>query len=92
MNKHPSHENELKKLNRIVGQVEGISRMIGEGRYCPDIIAQLRAARAALRSVEASVLETHLQHCVTDAMMAGNRKKASEKIMELGDLLKRFDQ
>lgn len=92
MSKHPSHENELKKLNRIVGQVEGISRMIGEGRYCPDIIAQLRAARAALRSVEANILETHLQHCVADAITTGNRKKSSEKIMELGDLLKRFDQ
>jgi DNA-binding FrmR family transcriptional regulator len=90
--KHPSHENELKKLNRIAGQVEGISRMISENRYCPDIIAQVRAARAALRSVEANILETHLQHCVADAITTGNRKKSSEKIMELGELLKRYDQ
>lgn len=92
MSKHPSHENQLKKLNRITGQVEGISRMITEGRYCPDIIAQLRAARAALRSVEANILETHLQHCVADAITTGNRKKSSEKITELGELLKRYDQ
>ena len=92
MTKNPGHHPELKKLNRIAGQVDGIRRMIEEGRYCPDILTQLRAVRAALRSVEASVLETHLQHCVTDAMVSGNRKKASEKIAELGEILRRFDQ
>lgn len=92
MNNNPGHEKELKKLNRIAGQVEGISRMITEGRYCPDIITQIRAARAALRSVESNILETHLQHCVADAITGGSRKKSLEKITELGELLKRYDQ
>lgn len=91
-NKNPSHQEELKKLNRIAGQIEGIRRMIGEGRYCPDILTQLRAVRAAIRTVEASVLETHLQHCVSDALTGGNRKKSSERIDELIDIFKRFDQ
>jgi DNA-binding FrmR family transcriptional regulator len=92
MSKHPSHEDELKKLNRIAGQVDGIRRMIEEGRYCPDILTQLRAVRAAVRNVEASVLETHLQHCVTDAISSGNKKKSGDRIAELIDIFKRFDQ
>lgn len=89
--KHPCHHEELPKLNRIAGQIDGIKTMIGEHRYCPDIITQLRAARAALRTVEAKILETHLQHCVTDAMMTGNKKETLAKIEELKNLFKRFD-
>ncbi len=89
--KHPSHQAELKKLNRVSGQVEGIKRMIEDCKYCPDIITQIRAARAALRSVEASILETHLQFCVADALASGKSKDAQARIEELKDLFKRFD-
>lgn len=89
--KHPCHDTELPKLNRIAGQIEGIKSMIGEHRYCPDIITQIRAARAALRAVEAQILETHLQSCVADVMMAGNKKETSARIEELKNLFKRFD-
>ena len=90
--KHPCHKNELKKLNRISGQIEGIKKMINEGRYCPDILTQLRAARAAIHTVEADILECHLQSCVRDAMISGNEKDTAEKINELKDLFKRFDK
>jgi DNA-binding FrmR family transcriptional regulator len=85
------HKHEIKKLNRVAGQIEGIRKMIEADRNCTDIITQLRAARAAIRTLEANILETHLQHCITDAMLSGNRKKATEKIDELKDLFKRFD-
>jgi CsoR family transcriptional regulator, copper-sensing transcriptional repressor len=88
---HPCHHGELKKLNRISGQIEGIKKMIEEHRYCPDILTQLRAVRSALRAIEANVLETHLQSCVADAMLAGNEKENKKKIEELKDLFKRFD-
>lgn len=65
--------------------------MIEDGRHCTDILTQLRAARSALKSIEASVLEDHLQSCVKDAMMSGNQKEAAEKLTELKDLFKRFD-
>ncbi len=90
-NKYPCHMSEIGKLNRISGQVEGIKRMIEEHRYCPDILTQLRAARSAIRSVEANILETHLQSCVTDAMISGDQKQTKAKIAELKDLFKRFD-
>ncbi len=89
--KHPCHMSEIGKLNRISGQVEGIKKMIEEHRYCPDILTQLRAARSAIKSVEASVLECHLQSCVADAMVSGSKADKDKKIAELKDLFKRFD-
>lgn len=91
MSKHPCHKSEIPKLSRIAGQVEGIKKMIDEARYCPDILTQLRAARAALRTVELNVLEHHMQSCVTEAMKSGSQKKADEKIAELKDIIKRFN-
>ena len=89
--KHPCHKSEIPKLSRVAGQIEGIKKMIDEGRYCPDILTQLRAARAALRTVELNVLEHHMQSCVADAMKSGDKAEADEKIAELKDIVKRFN-
>ncbi|MGZ5985763.1 MAG: metal-sensitive transcriptional regulator, partial [Caulobacteraceae bacterium] len=52
----------LARLNRIEGQVRGITRMIEEGRYCIDVLTQINAARAALAKVESEMLKAHLNH------------------------------
>ena len=40
----------LKRLNRIEGQVRGLSRMVEQDRYCIDVITQVSAVRAALET------------------------------------------
>ncbi|MEO5668127.1 MAG: metal-sensitive transcriptional regulator [Bdellovibrionota bacterium] len=87
--KHPNHKPEIARLRRIKGQVEGVEKMIVERRYCPDIIHQIRAARAALASLEMGILETHLQHCVTDAIKSPSSSDRDKKIRELLDLFKK---
>lgn len=71
------------------GQLEGVKRMIETGRYCPDILMQLRAIRAAIRKVESTILQKHLQHCVAQAMRNG--EGAEEKIEELKQLFERYE-
>jgi DNA-binding FrmR family transcriptional regulator len=88
--KHPDYHAELARLNRIAGQVEGIKRMVEERRYCPDILTQIRAVRAALQAVEANILETHIDACVIDALKAGSKKSQAKKIAELKDIYRRF--
>ncbi len=66
--------------------------MIAENRYCPDILTQLRAARAALKTIEANVLELHLQGCVAEAMTNGQAADKNKKIMEIKELFKRYDE
>ncbi len=87
----PDHKKELSRLNRISGQIEGVKKMIDERRYCPDIIAQLRAIASATKSLEASLLETHLDSCVRDAFDSGNSEIRKQKISELVKLFKRYE-
>ena len=37
-----------KRLRRVAGQVQGVDRMLDEGRECRDVLTQLTAASKAL--------------------------------------------
>ncbi len=76
----------LKRLRRIEGQVRGIQRMIEEDRYCPDVLTQVAAAQAALRSVARELTRNHLKHC-TSAAIEADDGTADEVIDELVDLM-----
>lgn len=79
----------LKSLNRIEGQVRGLSKMIEDQRYCIDIITQISAVRAALRRVEESILKDHVGHCVEHAIASGNQAEQRRKVSELIEVLSR---
>lgn len=79
----------LKRLNKIEGQVRGITRMIEDKRYCIDIITQISAVRAALRRVEEAVLKDHIGHCVEHAIASGNAAEQRKKVAELTEVLSR---
>lgn len=55
------------RLKRIEGQVRGISRMVDEEKYCIDILTQVSAVMASMRSVGMLVLEDHIRGCVMNA-------------------------
>ena len=86
---HPNHMEDMPRLNRISGQIEGIKKMIEEGRYCPEIISQLRAVRSAVKAVESNILQKHLQNCVAQSFASAEDK--DKKIAELKMLFDRFD-
>jgi DNA-binding FrmR family transcriptional regulator len=79
-----------KRLHRIEGQVRGIERMVDEDRYCIDILTQVAAVRTALESLSLEVLEDHVNHCVHDALTAGDEKVATTKSKELLAAVQRF--
>ena len=86
---HPSHETQLNRLRKVEGQVRGLQKMIEERRYCMDIVSQLRAVSGALKQVELGILETHLQHCVQDALNSNDASEAEAKIQKIVQLLKK---
>lgn len=88
-NHHPDHSENIPRLNRISGQIEGIKKMIADERYCPEIISQLRAVRAALKAVESNILQTHLQNCVAQSF--ASEQERDEKIEELKNLFTKYD-
>ncbi len=86
---YPDHSSQLTRLSRIRGQIEGIERMIGEQRYCVDILIQFRASMAALRAVELNIFDSHIRHCVASALKSKDEKVIETKIQELTELLGR---
>jgi len=89
---HPAHDVQLKKLNRVSGQVDGIKKMVIERRYCPEILMQLRAVRAAIKSIEANIMTAHLHHCVQSAMEEGDSKNISAKLDEINRIFSKYSE
>ena len=79
----------LKRLNRIEGQVRGLARMVEDERYCIDIVTQIGAVRAALRRVEEELLREHVAHCVDHAISSGDKADQRRKVAELIDVMGR---
>ncbi len=82
-----NNESTIKRLNRIEGQVRGISRMIEEERYCIDILQQMQAVKSALGKVEDAILKQHTQTCVESAIASGDVTEQRQKFGELVDLM-----
>ena len=89
--KYPDHSQEISRLNRIDGQIDGVRKMIEERRYCPDIMIQLKAISAAAQAVEANILRSHLEGCVAKAFESKDCEEKEQKIDELISLFKRLD-
>lgn len=88
---HPNHDEELSRLNRLSGQIEGVKKMIQEQRYCPEIITQLRAIQSATKAVESNILRRHLGACVQEAFSSGEKSASEEKIDELITIFQKLD-
>jgi DNA-binding FrmR family transcriptional regulator len=57
-------EDVRKRLRRVAGQVQGIERMLVEGRECRDVITQVSAATRALEQAGFRLLAANLTYCV----------------------------
>ena len=78
-----------RRMNRLIGQVAGIQRMVEEEAYCVDIIQQISAVRGALGKVSGRLLEAHVNHCVSSAFTSGSPGDQREKIDELISVFER---
>lgn len=81
-----SAPNHASRVNRIVGQVGGIQRMIADEKNSVEIIIQLKAVRSAIKALEGEILEEHLQSSAIDL----SRLSAAQKNKKISDLKKIF--
>ena len=77
----------LVSLKTAKGQIEGIIKMLQDGRYCVDISNQIIAAQALLKKANMLILKQHMHHCVKDAV---KEDKGDEKIDEIMDILEKI--
>lgn len=89
--KHTPRDEETQKalqnrLNRIMGQLNGIKNMVDENRYCGDILIQVAAVQSALQSVGYMILQNHMETCVVEEIQQGNLQIVDEAV----DLIKKL--
>ena len=59
-----------KRLNRAIGQLNGVKDMIADNRYCGDVLVQLAAAESAVHRIAEIVLQDHMETCVVEQVRA----------------------
>jgi len=75
------------RLNRIEGQINGLKKMVVQGRPCVEILTQLASAQEALRGLTKLMMRNYLENCATEAI----RSKAGDEIYdELMDVIFKF--
>jgi DNA-binding FrmR family transcriptional regulator len=91
--KNSHHNKEFKKklknrLNRIEGQVRGVSKMIEEDVYCDDVLTQISSIRSALSSTATLLLEAHMKSCVIEQIKSGDDEVIDELLLTIKRMMK----
>lgn len=79
----PYQKKSLARLKRARGQIDGIIRMIEQGKYCADILTQVLALQGALKGVTPLILESHLNTCGAEHLNSKDEKKKNKFIKEI---------
>jgi DNA-binding FrmR family transcriptional regulator len=56
----------INRIKRARGQLDGVLRMLEQGRDCEDVVTQLAAVSRALDRAGFAIIATGLRQCLTD--------------------------
>ena len=78
------------RLRRVEGQVRGLERMVKGSALCVDLLTQIAAIQAALKSAGDEILHHHLRYCLPDSF--GGRLRAPEmaRLEEMEKIFARY--
>lgn len=85
--RHASHLDIITKLKQAQGQIGSIVTMMAEGRSCMELAQQLQAAESIIHIAKRTLIQDHMEHCITDAASEGG-KAAREAMAEFKALSK----
>jgi DNA-binding FrmR family transcriptional regulator len=69
----------LNRIRRIRGQIEGVERALENDDGCTEVLQRISAARGAMNSLMAEVVEKHvLEHVLATGATKGSKKAAGE--------------
>lgn len=81
MKKQQTTEQNLKsRLHKIVGQLQGIDKMLDKGASSEEILVQLNAARSALLSCGKIVLEGQIKDSLANGLEPEDTKAIVERL------------
>jgi DNA-binding FrmR family transcriptional regulator len=81
------HTRVQKRLARIVGHMQGVSRMIAAEKSCVEILQQMAAVIGALVTTRKLFIEDHLRGCIVEAVRSGASGDAVEEVERVLSLL-----
>ncbi len=77
------HGDTIHRLKIAKGHLDKVIRMVQNGDYCIDILTQSQAVQAALKKVDALILENHLKTCVADAVRGDKKDQAVAEVIKV---------
>ena len=76
-----SPEEKKKQLNRLakaIGHLQHVKVMIENDEDCADVLMQISAVNAALRSLGKTIINEHMSHCIIHALEDGDTHAVEE--------------
>jgi FrmR/RcnR family transcriptional regulator, repressor of rcnA expression len=74
----------LNRVRRVRGQVEALERAVEEEKGCADVLHLVTAARGAMNSLMAEIIEDHIRmHVVDPDRERGPRAQGAEELIEI---------
>jgi DNA-binding FrmR family transcriptional regulator len=74
----------IQRVRRIRGQVEAVERALEEGRDFGEVLQMIAAARGAMNSLTAELLEQHIRfHVIGGRKASAPQQKAAEELLEI---------
>ncbi|MGZ9811431.1 metal-sensing transcriptional repressor [Pseudoroseicyclus sp. H15] len=81
--RHASHPEIVKRLNRANGHLKSVVAMIEAGRPCADIAQQLHAVERAVASAKRTLIQDHMDHCLAPGRDVGELEETLDEFRKL---------
>lgn len=85
-NRHQSHPDLIKRLQRAGGHLRNVIEMMTAGRDCADVAQQLHAVEKAVMAAKKLLIQEHLDHCFAEVGIGP--KSSADAVSELKKLTK----
>lgn len=70
----------INRLNRVEGQIRGITKMLEDDRECKEIVTQLSAVKAGIDKIITMIVSDNLMTCVAGDSEDTKREKLEEAL------------
>ena len=78
----------LNRMSRIIGHMQAVKQMVIDGRDCSEVLIQLSAVDAAIKSVSRVILKDHMEHCIVDAIKTGDEESLEKLNKAINQIFK----
>lgn len=74
---------ETVRVHKILGQINGIEKMLNERRPLSQIVQQVQAASAGLSSLKLELLKRHLDNCLNESTKTGDYERLLHEVAHI---------